>query len=205
MMGIGILALLFLLPVLTGIAGVVLFIVGLVKKRAALWGSGIALSGISILMLVVGFGLAMFSAVSSVQRMARAPGGTTRPAVFQGLGAQDMFARFSGVKLPPGCDVVHSSSGSGTSGRRFALRARTPDTFDAFLASHFQPAGWDDVRGTFTHPDLLGKGIWSRADVTGKTCYRLAPPRAGGGVYVHIVYDPNRDLAWIAGGDSGPP
>jgi len=138
---------LLLLPV--PILGIVLFIVGLVKKKPALWGSGIAVGVLSLMVLVVGAGMLMFVAM---------PVARTRAMTVQARAASvamaNGFQEATGLPLPDGASITRckrcsSSAGPNGSTRVIITHMSVPEDFDGFLAANFKKAQWSDAAPIF--------------------------------------------------------
>jgi len=148
-----IIALLLLLPVL--ILGIVLFIVGLVKKKPAMWGSGIAVGVLGMLALVVG--AAMFAFVgfraTSTRRMVRVQAQAQTQALINTPALS--FHATTGLDLPDGVSVTRTTvsfSASARADRQTLVsicRMSVPADFDEFLAANFTKAKWPTVASTF--------------------------------------------------------
>ncbi len=154
-----IVAVLLLVPIL--VLGLVLFIVGLVKKKPAMWGSGIAIGVLGLLVLVVGAGMFMFVSVrKSTQMMAPAQ------AQLQALQVQARalgntpaldFHTTTGLDLPDGVSITRTtvsfSASAGTDAKTETLvsicRMSVPVNFDEFLTANFKKAKWSTVAPTF--------------------------------------------------------
>lgn len=152
-----IIALLLLMPVL--LLGIVLFIVGLVKKKPALWGSGIAVTVLVLLVFVVGAGMLMFFGIrkASTQTMARVQSIQAMQAQSQALRnapALD-FPATTGLDLPDGVSVTRTtvslSASAGADGQTLVsiCRMSVPADFDEFLAANFTKTQWSTVAPTF--------------------------------------------------------
>jgi hypothetical protein len=139
---------LLLLPVLI-LLGIVLLIVGLVKKKPALWGSGIAVSVLGLMALAVGAGMFVFLGIRTGQ--------TQAPAVRARAASKTMvqgFQEATGLPLPAGVSitrrVIHSSSaGPNGSTRVIIIHMSVPEDFDGFLAANFKKAQWSDAAPIF--------------------------------------------------------
>jgi len=194
-----------LLPVLGGIAGIVLFIVGLVKKRASLWGSGIALAVVSALVLVVGVVFAGFLAFRSSTTAAMRVAATAR--MNQQAASQAVhhfaFTTCTGLDLPDGALVlgVRNVLGPPPASRDYyLLKLQAPAAFETLLKKHFAPATWPDVRETLTSEPTASTDLWRPADLRNRTYYtrmvRDAPPARGRRVTT-VAHDPNAGVAYL--------
>ena len=103
-MFVGMILLLLLLP---GVAGIVLLIVGIARKKPALWGTGIGLMALAMLAVVVGGGYALFASATRL-----APGPMAAPTVVARARAAvaDEFSSYVGVGLPEAARVTASES-----------------------------------------------------------------------------------------------
>jgi len=140
--------LLLIMPI--GLLGIVLFIVGLVKKKPAMWGSGIAIGILGMLALAVGAGMLMYLGVrtASTQQVALARAQVAKSF----LAAQSApFKERTGLDLPPGTRVESSISGTDAGGTTqvIGLYLLVQPDFDEFLADNFTKAKWQDVAPTF--------------------------------------------------------
>ena len=183
MSGFAILILLLLLFVPLGVTGVVLFIVGLVKGRTALWATGLAMGVAALLMgvaaAVVGGVFAFRSA-----RMLTPP----KIARLASAASRQSFQACTGLALPPGVTVGHRATVTYglPADETFVLRKMTvPKDFAAFLEANFTQATWQDVSAALTCKEVASHHIWRDADVEGKAyCTRVWPA------------DPNADRPW---------
>ncbi len=141
-----IVAVLLLVPIL--ILGLVLFIVGLVKKKPAMWGSGIAIGVLGLLILVVGAGfLAFVSIRPAPMRLATQMQQATASSMSKG------FDEATGLSLPPDVSVTSRTEtycpGSNGLTPVIVFNMSVPADFDSFLAANFTKAKWSTVAPTF--------------------------------------------------------
>jgi hypothetical protein len=197
----GMILLLLLLP---GVAGVVLLVVGLARRRPALWGSGIALMALALLGLLVGAGFAFYATA----RVAGPPMAVPTPAVITGDLADD-FATYTFLTLPNTAEIIATqrSSHGVSEGVVYLAKLKVEPTFGSFLTENFQPATWDDVRadmtteagehGLWAPDDLKDRAYHSRSVKTvedGQACTvrtHVAHDAAGKAAYVVSIRDPN--------------
>ncbi len=157
-------ALLLLLPVL--ILGIVLFIVGLVKKKPAMWGSGIAIGVLGLLVLTVGAGMLVFFGVRRAQTQALAQAvaqiqtdaQATQAELMRDLQPLKDFHGTTGLDLPNGVSVTgtssffHLLSVQDDSAQLINVNMRrmsVPADFNQFLAANFTEAQWATVASSF--------------------------------------------------------
>lgn len=143
---------LLLLPVL--ILGVVLFIVGLVKKKPVMWGIGIAVGVLGLLVLVVGAGMLMFLRLGRVTSVARVQLQASSVTVRTATEARRFYGT-TGVTLPDGVSfnlishLNHETDRPDGQREILVLRMSVPADFDEFLAANFTKAQWSNVAPTF--------------------------------------------------------
>jgi len=189
-------ALLLLLPVL--ILGVVLFIVGLVKKRPAMWGSGIAIGVLGMLVLTVGAGLLMFLSASRAR--------TQMMTQIQAASMGSDFQEITGLILPAGVSVIeqsdfsHANIDTGSSTRVLMLHMSIPANFDDFLSANFTKAQWSAVAPIFQagragdETFLPGGGQLQAASLYWLT-YQ-AEPNSPATFTTAVAHDANTQEAW---------
>ncbi len=209
--------LLVMLPILGGLAGIVLFVVGLVKKKPAMWGSGIGLAVLSALILVVGAGAAFYLGLRTAAKpmgRAAAQAAAMRQAAAQATDEMERavaaatdsraFKTCTGLELPEGTLVWGSTEVTGpppASQTYCYLRLQVSPAFRALLREHFQEANWEDVRETLTSEPTASVDLWTPADLRSKTYYTRTY-RAGGAPYrtvTTIIHDPNVGVAYFIG------
>ena len=195
------------LLVTAGIASVVLFIVGLVKRRAAIWATGLVLGVVVVVMMVVGG--AMFFMASAVSVTA-APGSTPTTPTLVTASPISTFEECTGLPLPSGAGVrsgmTSSNSGSGGSTKECALVLTVPADFGAFLDANFKKATPQEASAALTGPKAPKHGMWAAKDVQGLVYYTLT--RSGGDAggaeatqtwTTTIAYDARTGRAYVVG------
>ena len=219
-MGLMVILLVVALPVLGGIAGVVLFIVGLVRKKAAMWGSGLALAIVSVMIFVVGLIGAAFFWYRAVPTLAAPPPrALRRPTVMPMPMPQPgrlrrtstvaspraAFLECTGVSAPADvtfgtCRVV--SRGSPDQRSIYCLTLNARPAFVKFLQGYFQKVTWQEARRTLQDKDALAANVWTRSAVVGKAYYFRAhrmvigPPTT---LRTMVAYDAAGGTAYVAG------
>ena len=140
--------LLLIMPI--GLLGIVLFIVGLVKKKPVMWGSGIVIGLLGLLALPVGMGMLWYLSSRAPKRMMAGQAMAVKSMATQAM----PFKERTGLDLPPGTVAVGRCSGNFVSDQdgqtQFVMLdlAVQPD-FDNFLIANFTKAKWQDVAPTF--------------------------------------------------------
>lgn len=211
-----VLPLIVVLPILAGVAGVVLFIVGLARKRTALWGSGLALALVSLAVFVVGMvaaGLLWYRRAAQVTarrapaaRRAvpvavpqRTPGPWRRRAATRPEAA---FRECTGLDAPAGTTFIESREVSYSDGRRIGyITLRGTARLAGFLREHFAEATWDEVRGPLAGDEASSVGLWTPGAVRGKAYYTRTHRAAGrpGTSETFVALDPNAGAAFVVG------
>jgi len=173
-------------PMLGGIAGLVLFIVGLVRKRPAMWGSGLGLGLGSIVILFVAMGFAMFTGLRSTRVATRAVRRQALVAAQQAASAPTtvggLLQQFTGQALPASVSAsrVVSSSAASTDGNVtfYGARLAVPRNFGNYLGEPFREAEWDDadVQAAVRHEEAARAAFLKPADLRSMTCHTLARP-----------------------------
>jgi hypothetical protein len=162
-----------------GVAGIVLFIVGLVKRRPAMWATGLVLGAMAMLMMLVAVGGAMFVAMPIA--VTAVPGTTaTSPTLLTTMPASPVVSTFeecTGLALPSGAGVqrgmTSSSSSSGGQTKDCLLALTVGSDFGAFLDANFQKATWQQVSSALAGPLAVSRGMWTPKDVQGVAYYTL--------------------------------
>ena len=199
--------LLVMLPILGGITGIVLFVVGLVKKKPAMWGSGIGLAVLSAVIFVIGVGAAFylgFRAAAQTAGQAAARAAAMQRAVAAATDSR-AFRTCTGLELPEGTLVWGATEVTGSppaSQTYYYLRLQVSPAFRALLREHFQQADWKDVRGTLTSEPTASVDLWTPADLRDKTYYTRtyrAPGGAPDRTVTTIIHDPNAGVAYLIG------
>jgi hypothetical protein len=197
--------LLILVPVLGGAAGIALFVVGLVKKKPAMWGSGIGLAVVSLLVVVVGVVAAGFlgwrtarSAAQQAVTLAAANRQTAALAV-----ESEIFRVCTGLDLPQGSSVLGAAKITDARlalRRCYFLKLGVQPAFDNFLRKHFERRDWKDVEKTLTRKPTPPVDLWAPADLRNKTYYTRTyrtGPNAPERMVTTIVHDPNAGVAYF--------
>ena len=190
--------LLILVPLLGGAAGIVLFVVGLVKKKPALWGSGIALAVVSLMVVVVGVVAAGFLTFRSSARATQ-----TMVARASAAGQNDSFRNCTGLDLPAGTRIVASHKvtyAPPASQSCYFLKLRTSPAFETLLEEHFHDAAWRNVRKTLTAEPTASIELWTPADLRDKAYYTRTHrdrPGAPDRMETIVARDPNTSVAYV--------
>lgn len=192
-------AALLLLPVL--LLGIVLFIVGLVKKKPAIWGSGIAIGVLGLLVLTVGAGMLMFLSVSK----ARTQMATQMQAMSVNMSGG--FQETTGLALPNDVTLASQtsiSSSDGSSGGQTTIHMRhmsVPSDFDNFLAANFTRAKWQEVAPTFQASQSADYSFLpSDTQLQAASLYSLTyqpDPNSPATFTTAIAHDANTQQAWM--------
>ncbi len=165
-----ILILLVVLAVLLGITCVVLIIVGLVKRRKALWITGLVGLVVPILLVAGGGSLAAYLVYATGREVAEEVA-----AISEGS-EEKMFKWFrwsTGVTLP--AETEYIGGYRATYWRdTYYLKFRVPRGFKELLIPHFKEVHWDLVRDRLMPPRDwdAGLGFWDISLMRGKPCYQ---------------------------------
>jgi len=194
-----------MIPLLGGIAGIVLFVVGLAKKRPALWGSGIALAAVSLVIAVVGAGVVFFFGMRKAAVMSQKAVVQARQAVAEAVAKQPegIFLNCMGLPMPPDVEVVGHRvvTYPPPAGQSiYYMKLRPGKTIETLFAKHFSEASWSDVREDLTGPDAQRLAFWGLSDGTDKRCYKRthrSRPGAPDRIVTNVAYDPNASVAWF--------
>jgi len=198
-------ALLLLLPLF--VLGIVLFIVGLVKKKPAMWGSGIAIGVLSLLVLTVGAGMLMFFSVrkARTQTMARVQALRARTQALSNTKALD-FHTITGLDLPDGVSITRTTASFSASAGADAqtlvsiCRMSVPADFDEFLAANFTKAQWAAVAPTFQSGRMNDQSFLPSDDQLKKAslCMKThqPDPNSPQTFVTAIAHDANTQGAW---------
>ena len=197
-MGIlGIVLLVCGLCLLVAIAGLVLLIVGIVRRKPGMWGSGIVIMVLALLLLVgaavagvyVGVRKAKHSVVTIADQMSRTAAEVDETRWFQmctGLALPE------GVFLPSASADIDPSPGQES---RYYLHMEVPRTFGAFLDEHFTKADWPDVKDA-----LATNESWGLTEPGAMSFYTLNYRRMPNDPYhmaTYIAYDQTGGLAYF--------
>ncbi len=203
----GIIATLLLLPVL--ILGVALFIVGLVKKKPVMWGIGIAIGVLGMLVLVMGAGMLMFlhlvgrpttGAMTAVQA----------PSAMVTVRTASEVRRFygtTGVTLPDGVSFNlavhfnHDTDRPDDQREILMLSMSVPADFDEFLDANFTNAQWPTVAPTFQAARENGRESFVPNDsqLQAASLYVLTAqpdPNSPATFITVVAHDANTQAAW---------
>lgn len=205
-----------MLLVLGAILGIVLFIVGLVKEKPSIWGSGIVLAVLTVLMFaggIVALWSYLFVVVSSPQYAALAWDPNAVQAAKDLDAAGIYFQDCVGVTLPEGVSVVWQKTGSTLLGKDGGPNAdicqyklSVPADFEEFLAGTFTKTQWSDVEDAFMVwmvpfddeiPPMPEEGRLRALPVY--TFTQPENPNADATFTTSIVLDPNSREAWVVG------
>jgi len=196
---IPLIALLLLAPVV--ILGIALFVIGLVKKKPALWGSGIAIGVLGLLVLTIAAGMLMFLSVSTAS--------TQMVTQMQAMNATMIsnFQATTGLALPDDVTVdsqTSISSSDGSSGGQTTICMRhmsVPSDFDEFLAANFTKAKWQEVAPTFQAGQSADNSFLpSDTQLQAASLYSLTyqpDPNSPETFVTAIAHDANAQEAWV--------
>jgi len=193
-------------PFLAGAAGIALFVVGLVKKKPAMWGSGIALGLISLAIVVVGIGMVAWFGFRSASTVSRKAVVRARTAVIQAAAEADpdeAFRTCTDLPLPGGAKVVGFDSityppPAGQSNYYFKLMV--PRGFEDFLAAHFTEGTWAEIGAAMVGEESRAVGFWDLTDGENKRCYQRThrdSPADPDRMVTSVAYDPNAGMAYV--------
>jgi len=197
---------LLIMPI--GLLGIVLFIVGLVKKKPAMWASGIAVAVLGLLVFAVGAGMLMWLV------------GRPKMMAGQGMAVQSVdtqampFKERTGLDLPPGTVAVGRGSGNFVSDQdgqtQFVMLdlAVQPD-FDEFLAANFTKAKWQDVAPTFqAGRSQIATFLPSDSQLQAMSLYVLTnqpDSNSPSTVTTVVAHDASAHRAWMVSVEKTPP
>jgi phosphotransferase system glucose/maltose/N-acetylglucosamine-specific IIC component len=201
--------LLLIMPV--GILGIVLFVVGLVKKKPAMWASGIVIGLLGLLALPVGMGMLWYL---SAGRGSTPMMGGQATAVKSVAAQTSPFKERTGLDLPPGTVAVGRGSGNFVSDQdgqtQFVMLdlAVQPD-FDEFLAANFTKAKWQDVAQTFqAGRSQIATFLPGDDQLQNMSLYVLTnqpDSNSPSTVTTVIAHDAGADRAWMVSVEKTPP
>lgn len=163
-----------MLLLLGGTAGIVLFILGLVKHKPSMWGSGIVLGVLTLLLLaggIVALGYYLFMPMPGPQlrtlvydpnslSVAQVPSNPNAERAAEDLrAARSYFQDRVGAVLPDGVSVIWrekvrffgtgTGSGPSTNTDNHLIKLSVPPGFQRFLAANFKETQWRDVKDAF--------------------------------------------------------
>ena len=195
-----------MIPLLTGAAGIVLFVVGLVKKKPAMWGSGIALGVVSLIIVVIGTGMAFWFGYRSARSASRRTLTRARQAAAVATAQEDpraMLQTCTGLAIPGNITVTDARTltqppPAGQS--VYYMRLHVPAEAGGFWPTHFVEASWSDVEDAMTGKQARSISFWDIADAQGKRCYRRthrSNPSDPDRMVTHVAYDPNAGVAYV--------
>ena len=196
------------IPLLAGAAGIVLFVVGLVKKKPALWGSGIALGVTSLVAVTVGIGMVMWTGFRTARTMSRQTMVRARTALAEVVADMDGNAAFqtcTDLTLPESAKVTYFDSFTGPppAGQSlYFFQVRASEGMTEFLTAHFAEISWADARDVMTGDETRMITSWSLPDGKTMRCYRRThrdKPDDRGRTVTHVAYDPNAGIAYVVG------
>jgi hypothetical protein len=205
-----------MLLLLGGVAGIVLFIIGLVKHKPSMWGSGIVLAVLTVLMFaggIVALWSYLFVVVSSPQYAPIAWDPNAVRAAKDLDAAKSYFQECVGMTLPEGVSVIWrdkttrlGKEGSPNADVYQYKLSVTPD-FEEFLAGRFKKTQWSDVKDEFMiwmvtfgeedYPPMPEEGRLKALPI-----YKFTQPdnpSASATFSTSVVLDPNSREAWIVG------
>ena len=195
--------------VLFGVAGLVLFIVGLVNKKPRQWAAGIVLCAATMAMAV---GAVVFGYIATTRAVS---------AQFAALTAQLTtstwdFESETYVILPADAVTTDVSETSvvGEDGACTNVKwqkIQIPDSFAATLDSAFDPDAWSHVKKYLAHADIVSHPAWGLADSRHMLYYTVnipdfiaaspdgtVPARIDVSTPVYVAYDRAAGLVCVA-------
>jgi len=199
---------LLIMPI--GLLGIVLFIVGLVKKKPAMWASGIAIGLLGLLALPVGMGMLWYLSSRAPKRMMAGQAMAVKSMATQAM----PFKERTGLDLPPGTVAVGRGSGNFVSDQdgqtQFVMLdlAVQPD-FDEFLAANFTKAKWQDVAPTFqAGRSQIATFLPSDSQLQAMSLYVLTnqpDSNSPSTVTTVVAHDASAHRAWMVSVEKTPP
>lgn len=191
----------FLLLAVPGIAGLALLIIGLIKKRAALWGSGLGIMVVSGLLFLVMLFVGLFY-LRSARVAAPPPSAVSAPPLAVTAPADlEAFEHYTGLPAPEGAELETGIEMRDDAGpRRCRLKLKVTPAFGDFLEAHFRKASWADVRGALTARVGARPGSWITGRTEGMVFYtRRHVGDAGQQIVTSVAYDKSAGVAYVAG------
>lgn len=210
-----------LLLVLGGIMGIVLFIVGLVRQKPSIWGSGIVLGVLTLLLLAGGLVALwnyLFVPVPSPQLgtlVYDSNASSAAPIVLNSqtkVVAMEYFRSRVGVALPEDVLVVWQQNsrffpaGGGLITDTCLFKLSVPAHFETFLAANFRKAQWPDVKDALRQWEPFHVDIDSSLPEEGQLkalpLYIFTQPEDPNADVVFttsVAIDPNSRQAWVVG------
>jgi len=182
--------------VLVGItAGVVLLIVGLTKRRPELWGTGLAVGVVSLLLMVAALGVFVRKAFHRTAYTMTPP---APMAVTSGPRGFTFVTGLSEQFIYDGSTVTIDYEADGT--ERVPIPYEGLHGLDAVLDAHFTKAAWDDVKDDLALPQGTSDPDWRPEDFKDKRlCRRTRPDAQSGGTWRCVVaHDPAAGTALVA-------
>ena len=138
------------LCLLAGIVGLVLLIVGIVRRKPAMWGSAIAVIGLAILLFIGTAAAGVYAGVRKATRSVFEVAAQEAVAIeMEEWDESQWFQNCTGAALPEGVFTLSASAdidASPAGKSRYELKMEVPETFGAFLEEHFTKADWLDVK-----------------------------------------------------------
>lgn len=203
------------LIVTDGLTAIVLFVVGLVKRRPAFWATGLILGVVDLVAMVLSVMMPFLAPVSRV---------VVPPPALPTARIVSTFEECTGLPLPEDASVRGGATAvDSLAGTKDCLLALTvPGDFDAFLDANFKKATWQEVSPALTGSMAIGHQMWTLKDVQGAACYTLTcsggespggpatGPEADGTWTTAIAYDAKTGQAYFVSarrpaGKQGPP
>jgi hypothetical protein len=212
---------------LGGITGIVLFIVGLVRQKPSIWGSGIVLGVLTLLLFaggVVALVNYLFTPIPSPQMRilvydSNASSTASVPwdpnselAAIDLQAAKEYFQDRVGVALPEHVSVVRRQnfmffpSGGGPGKDTCLLKLSIPADFETFLAANFRKAQWPDVKDAFGQLSTFRENVDLSPPEDGRrkalpfyTFTQPDDPNADVVFTTSVAIDPNSRKAWVVG------
>ncbi|MDY7009612.1 MAG: hypothetical protein SVV80_02525 [Planctomycetota bacterium] len=138
--------------VLVGIAGLVLLIVGLVTRRKALWGSGIAAVLLSFIAGGVTIGLGVRYMILSASEAVFSSVAVSDSSFFVSVSDEEMrnwFSDNADVELPDEVVLLNGLSHTILPTSTYYMKISAPEEFGTFLEEHFSTDTWSGVEAHF--------------------------------------------------------
>ena len=191
------------------VAGVVVLIVGLVKKRERMWKRGLALAAIALAVLL---GLAGVGAIKAAEK---AYGFFSGPLIAPPSEAEtrDMFKSATGLTVPADAKCLNVRSDTtwsfGAGGMSyFSMKLAAPPQLKAALKAKFKPAdGTPDELMAISAERQKLLPWWNVAEMKGMTCYEGESEPGSDGYYwtVTFAFDDERPIIYLKASEVDPP
>ncbi len=183
--------------VLVGVAGLVLLIVGLATKRKALWGSGLAVMFLSVIVAGAAGGWGAHRVFQKVAEFKQ----SLHIASVSDSGMRSWF-RENAVELPGKVVLLNGTSITVLPTSTYFMKIKVPDDFDAFLEKHFVTDTWAGIE---EHFDLSGLDeeekaaipFWNLPEI--KECSFFSCPHTELPDVTYVAYDKKKGIAYVVG------